>query len=134
MGPNGNGLGAVDAPPAFSRHNCQLLPIMGGYCTNERGRSGRGDMTININLPPQLEAMVRQKVASGHYASASEVVREALRLLEHQERLRDAKLERLRRDIDEGLASGEAEPWNADELKREARQKKTAKDGAGGEA
>lgn len=85
-------------------------------------------MTININLPPQLEAMVRQKVASGRYASASEVVREALRLLEHQERLRDAKLEQLRQDIDEGLASGEAEPWSADELKREARQKKTAKD------
>lgn len=107
---------------------------MGGYCIKERGRSGRRDMTININLPPQLEAMVRQKVASGHYASASEVVREALRLLEHQERLRDAKLERLRRDIDEGLASGEAEPWNPDDLKREARQGKTAKDGSAGEA
>jgi antitoxin ParD1/3/4 len=91
-------------------------------------------MTININLPPQLEAMVRQKVASGRYASASEVVREALRLLEHQERLRDAKLEQLRHDIDEGFASGEAEPWSADELKREARQKKSAKDQSAGKA
>jgi antitoxin ParD1/3/4 len=92
------------------------------------------DMTININLPPQLEAMVRQKVASGRYASASEVVREALRLLEHQERLRDAKLEQLRRDIEDGLASGEAEPWDADGLRHEARQEKSAKDASAGEA
>jgi antitoxin ParD1/3/4 len=90
-------------------------------------------MTININLPPKLEAMVRQKVASGRYASASEVVREALRLLEHQERLRDAKLEQLRQDIDEGLASGDAKPWSADDLKREARRKKTAKDQSAGQ-
>jgi antitoxin ParD1/3/4 len=92
------------------------------------------DMTININLPPQLEAMVRQKVASGRYASASEVVREALRLLEHQERLRDAKLEQLRQDIEDGLTSGEAEPWDADGLRHEARQKKSAKDASAGEA
>lgn len=78
--------------------------------------------------------MVRQKVASGRYASASEVVREALRLLEHQERLRDAKLEQLRRDIEEGLSSGDAEPWNADELKHEARRTKSGKDRQAGEA
>jgi antitoxin ParD1/3/4 len=41
-----------------------------------------GDMPMNINLSPQLEEFVRQKVASGLYASASEVVREALRLME----------------------------------------------------
>ncbi len=38
-------------------------------------------MGMNINLTPQLEEMVRQKVNSGLYTSASEVVREALRLL-----------------------------------------------------
>ena len=36
-------------------------------------------MTMNVNLSPQLEAMVKDKVASGRYTSASEVVREALR-------------------------------------------------------
>jgi antitoxin ParD1/3/4 len=35
-------------------------------------------MTMNVNLSPQLEAMVKAKVASGRYTSASEVVREAL--------------------------------------------------------
>ena len=39
-------------------------------------------MTMNVNLSPQLEAMVKAKVASGLYTSASEVVREALRLME----------------------------------------------------
>ena len=38
-------------------------------------------MTLNVNLTPQLEEMVRQKVSGGLYNSASEVVREALRLM-----------------------------------------------------
>lgn len=50
-------------------------------------------MGMNINLTPQLEEMVRRKVDSGLYNSASEVVREALRLMEEQDRLRAAKLE-----------------------------------------
>ncbi len=45
-------------------------------------------MTMNVNLTPQLEDMVRRKVASGLYASASEVIREALRLMETQDRAR----------------------------------------------
>lgn len=39
-------------------------------------------MGMNVNLTPQLEEMVRQKVNSGLYTSASEVVREALRLMD----------------------------------------------------
>ena len=53
-------------------------------------------MGMNVNLTPQLEALVRQKVESGLYGSASEVVREALRLLDEQDRLRAARLEQLR--------------------------------------
>ncbi|MGA2026895.1 MAG: type II toxin-antitoxin system ParD family antitoxin, partial [Syntrophobacteraceae bacterium] len=49
-------------------------------------------MPMNVNLTPQLEDMVRQKVASGLYTSASEVVREALRLMEDQDQVRAAKL------------------------------------------
>ena len=44
-------------------------------------------MGMNINLTPQLEDLVRQKVASGLYTSASEVVREALRLMDEKDRL-----------------------------------------------
>lgn len=42
---------------------------------------------MNVSLTPQLEAMIRRRVESGRYNNASEVVREALRLLEERERL-----------------------------------------------
>jgi putative addiction module CopG family antidote len=52
----------------------------------------------------------------------SEVVREALRLMETQDELRSLKLEQLRRDIREGLDSGPARPFSASEMKREGRK------------
>jgi antitoxin ParD1/3/4 len=42
---------------------------------------------MNVVLTPQLEAIVRERVDSGRYASASDVVGEALRLLEERDRL-----------------------------------------------
>ena len=49
-------------------------------------------MTLNINLTPQLEELVRKKVSSGRYNSASEVIREALRLMEAQDQLQAVRL------------------------------------------
>jgi antitoxin ParD1/3/4 len=83
-------------------------------------------MPMNVNLTPQLEEMVRQKVASGLYTSASEVIREALRLMEEQDRLRAAKLDQLRQDIQDGLTSGPAMPWDAEEIKREGSKRRAA--------
>jgi len=58
---------------------------------------------MNVSLTPQLEAMVREQVASGRYNNASEVVRDALRQME-----RDAQLlAQLRALAQEGLDSGE---------------------------
>jgi antitoxin ParD1/3/4 len=82
---------------------------------------------MNVNLTPQLEDMVRQKVASGLYTSASEVVREALRLMEEQDRVRAAKLEQLRQDISDGLNSGDPTRWNPEEIKREGRKRRAAR-------
>ena len=79
-------------------------------------------MTLNVNLTPQLEEMVRQKVSGGLYNSASEVVREALRLMEAQDRVREIKLEQLRQDIRDGLDSGEATAWDPEEIKLEGRK------------
>ena len=84
-------------------------------------------MGMNINLTPQLEEMVRQKVISGLYTSASEVVREALRLMDEKDQLRLAKLAQLRQDIQEGLDSGPTAAWDVAEIKREGRAKKAAK-------
>ena len=80
-------------------------------------------MPLNVNLTPKLEKLVRQKVSSGRYNSASEVVREALRLMEAQDELRTLRLEQLRRDLQQGLASGPARHWNVEEMKREGRKR-----------
>lgn len=58
---------------------------------------------MNVSLTPELERLVQEKVESGLYSSASEVVREALRLLRERDELRQARLEELRREISEGL-------------------------------
>lgn len=84
-------------------------------------------MGMNVNLTPQLEEMVRAKVASGLYTSASEVVREALRLMDEKDRVRAVKLEQLRGDIRQGLDSGKSEAWEPEQVKRQARARRTSK-------
>jgi antitoxin ParD1/3/4 len=81
-------------------------------------------MQMNIDLSPQLESMVREKVRSGLYTSPGEVVREALRLMAEQDHQRAAKLDRLRLDIQAGLDSGPATPLNLDEAKAEGRRRR----------
>ena len=84
-------------------------------------------MTMNVNLSPQLEDMIRQKIVSGLYTSASEVIREALRLMEEKDSFRAAKLSQLRQDINDGLNSGEPTKWNSEEIKLEGRKIKAAR-------
>ena len=62
---------------------------------------------MNVSLTPELERFIRDRVDSGRHHSSSEVVREALRLLEERERLRELRLEELRREIRKGIDSGE---------------------------
>ena len=78
-------------------------------------------MGMNVNLTPQLEELVRAKVSSGLYTSASEVVREALRLLQKQDQIREAKLGELRDEVRKGLESGPSEEWSASAVKAKAR-------------
>jgi antitoxin ParD1/3/4 len=78
---------------------------------------------MNVSLTPELEALVNRKVASGMYHSASEVIREGLRLLKEQDVLRTIRREELRRDIQQGFDSVqrgefiEIEGSNADALR-----------------
>ena len=57
---------------------------------------------MNVSLTPELERWVSERVG-GRYKSASEVVREGLRLLQEREEEHRARLEALRRDIQVGL-------------------------------
>jgi antitoxin ParD1/3/4 len=59
---------------------------------------------MNVSLTPELEAFIDARVRSGFYHSASEVIREALRLLAEQDALKQKRLDRLTAEIDEGLA------------------------------
>ncbi len=76
---------------------------------------------MNVSLTPELEALVRHKVESGRYLSASEVMREALRLLEERDKLEELRREELRKEIRKGLDSGPAEPLDREAVKAKAR-------------
>lgn len=77
---------------------------------------------MNVSLTPELESMINNKVKSGLYNSASEVVREALRLLEEKDRIREMRREELRREVMRGVDQvqrGEYIELNSDEELRE---------------
>src|SRR6266436_1209545 len=65
----------------FCGERCQSLTILANRTILE-WNSSKNAMPLNVNLTPQLEELVRRKVSSGRYNSASEVVREALRIME----------------------------------------------------
>ncbi len=60
---------------------------------------------MNVSLTPELEQMVDLKVQSGRYASASEVVREALRLMEQRDQIQGLRKDEIRMQIAAGMAS-----------------------------
>lgn len=65
-------------------------------------------MALNVSLPMELEARVREHVASGLYGSASEVIREALRLFEAYQSVQQSTLAALKADINQGMADVKA--------------------------
>lgn len=75
---------------------------------------------MNVSLTPELETLVLEKVKSGNYNSASEVVREALRLLKEQDELIRIRREEVRREVMKGVEEirrGEGQVFDsADEL------------------
>lgn len=63
---------------------------------------------MNVSLTPELEGYVHEKVQSGRYTSASEVVREALRMLQERDESRLADLEAMRVHVQRGIDDAEA--------------------------
>lgn len=78
---------------------------------------------VSVALSSDLLDMVKKAVATGEYASTSEVIREALRDWKLRQPLRQAEVERLRQAWADGLSSGEAQPFNIEEIKRRARNR-----------
>ncbi len=75
---------------------------------------------MNVSLTPELEQFVHAKVQSGRYLSASEVVREALRLLEERDHLREIQLQTLREKIAIGIEqSDRGELFDGEEVIQE---------------
>ena len=58
---------------------------------------------MNVSVGRDFEEFVKRKVASGDYASVSEVVRDGLRLLKEKELLLEARLQALRNEIEKGI-------------------------------
>ncbi len=63
---------------------------------------------MNVSVGKEFEEYVRSKVASGDYASVSEVVRDGLRLLREKDLVLEARLQALRGEIQKGLDQAEA--------------------------
>jgi antitoxin ParD1/3/4 len=83
-------------------------------------------VSLNVSLPVELENRVREHVASGMYGSASEVIREALRLFEAYQATQTSQLQALRADIQLGMADVKAKRVSAlavDDIKRQGRQR-----------
>jgi antitoxin ParD1/3/4 len=79
---------------------------------------------MNVSLTPELEQYIQTKVSTGMYYSASEVVREGLRLLKERDHLQKMRLQELRQDIQAGLDSGDSTPLDMQAVKAEARQRR----------
>lgn len=86
---------------------------------------------MNVSLTPELEKFIEKKLETGLYSSASEVVREALRLMAEKDAEYEAKLEGLRAAVKEGMDSGDAKPWDLQGFQKKARGRKTKHHGQG---
>jgi antitoxin ParD1/3/4 len=83
-------------------------------------------MNMNISLTEELANFVKAKVSAGRYSSSSEVVREALRLMEKIEQQEAEKLSFLRKAWQEGVDSGDADEVDFSDLKQKARARRDA--------
>jgi len=84
-------------------------------------------MNISVSLTPELIGLIKAKVDSGRYTSTSEVVREALRLLERADQQEVERVKGLRRAWKEGIESGDAGELDFASLRRTAHREFTAR-------
>jgi len=73
-------------------------------------------MASSYSIGKHFESMIEDLIESGRYSTASEIMRDGLRLVEEREERRKAKLEALRAEIQKGFDSGPAEEIDVDEM------------------
>lgn len=79
---------------------------------------------MNVSITPELEEFVNSKVQSGMYFSASEVIREGLRLLRDQDALKEMRLQELRKEIAIGIEQADRGQFvDGEEVFRKLREK-----------
>lgn len=79
---------------------------------------------MNVSLTPELEKFVARKVKSGRYTSASEVVREALRLLEREEKTREEQIQEFNQELQRRIeALDRGEHVTSEEVREHFRRK-----------
>jgi antitoxin ParD1/3/4 len=87
-------------------------------------------MTTSYSIGKHFEGFIERLIESGRYSTASEVIRDGLRLIEEREQSREARLEWLRAEIQKGLDSGPAREFDpktlAEEVKARGRQRLAA--------
>lgn len=75
---------------------------------------------MTVELSRDQEALIEKQLASGRYHSRAEVIAEALELLDDQAQLEEAKLARLRTEVQKGLKSSDPEPLDMGSIIAEA--------------
>ena len=83
-------------------------------------------MATSYTLGAYFEEFIKRLIESGRYSTASEVMRDGLRLMEEREQLRAAKMDALRKAIQMGLDSGPAEDFDIGDVKQRGRQRLAA--------
>jgi antitoxin ParD1/3/4 len=76
-------------------------------------------MATSYSIGKHFEGLIESLIKSGRYSTASEIMREGLRLVEEREEHRKAKLEALRAEIQKGFDSGPAEEFDPAELSKQ---------------
>lgn len=91
-------------------------------------------MPSSYVIGEHFEQFIKGQIQQGRYASASEVIRDGLRVLEDQAKLRTLKLEALRADIQQGLNSGPGRSVQDVAAELQARYQQWAEKGAPADA
>jgi antitoxin ParD1/3/4 len=81
---------------------------------------------LSIALTSEFAADIRQAIATGEYASTSEVVRDALRAWKQIRQGREIAIDELRRLWRDGNDSGQGQPLDTEDIKRRGRERLAA--------